>query len=64
MKNKISIYWLSWLILSTIPMTIGSVFISNQFNINYLPHIVIIMQVLFILNCYITKNKPETNNAI
>jgi len=58
MKNKISVYWLTWLILSTIPMIIGSLFISNQFNISYLPQIVVIIQIVFIINCYVTKNKP------
>ncbi len=57
MKNEISIYWLPWLVLSTIPMVIGSTIISNQFNIGYLPQIVVVFQIIFILNCYVTRSK-------
>jgi len=61
-NKKLSPWWLSWIILSTIPITLGLTHISNEFNIGFLPHMGILIQFIFIISCFLNKTKGGNNN--
>lgn len=63
-EKMINPLWIFWLILLCVPMVLGTVMISNIYNLKIpLPQILLVIQMIFIINCFLeiklTKNKEE-----
>ena len=66
MENKnVHPFWIFWLMISTIPMGIGGVTISNKiFNSNfYIPEILVIIQMIFILYLFMPRKKRREESS-
>jgi len=51
--------WFIWLMLNTIFAIIGGAVVSNQWNISFIPHIVAVLNLTFILCYFIETSKKE-----
>ena len=58
MNMRINPLWLFWLVIGTFFQVIGGVFISNQLKISFIPLIIILINCIFIIYCYV----PIKNN--
>jgi hypothetical protein len=53
MKNRnINPFWVIWMMVSAVFMFIGGIMVSNELGIKYLPQILLLIQIIFILYCY------------
>ena len=66
-EKMINPLWFLWLILSLIPMELGTMMISNIYNLKFaLPKILLIVQLIFILHCVfeikVVKEPKDSTN--
>ena len=59
--NRIYPLWLFWLIPSSMFLVLGGVSVANQYGLSYLPHLLLFIQLAFIIYCFVPRKDRKEN---